>query len=146
MTFLSQTLKEKTSIIAQFNQNTLTNNEQKESGKQTNRWGWWCETDTLPEDRHHNRIPKNMHNNLNVGKTKLHTARVRQSNTVVREGGTENGERKKGEGERDGKDNSFHRKKNRLSHWRGGHICWEILYEMSLNVKTERRLDSRVTD
>lgn len=58
----------------------------------------------------------------------MHTAGVRQSNTVEREGGTEIGERKR-RGGRDGKDNSFHRKKNRLSHGREGHTCWETLYE-----------------
>lgn len=80
----------------------------------------------------------------------LHTARVRRSSTMERrreggrEGGTEIGERKR-EG-RDGKDNSFHRKKNRLSHGREGpHLQGDTVREYP-NANTERRLDSRVTD
>lgn len=61
-----------------------------------------------------------------------------------REGGTEIGERKRGG--RDGKDNSFHRKKNRLSHGREGpHLQGDTVREYP-NANTERRLDSRVTD
>lgn len=122
---------------------------EKERAKQTNRrmWGWG----TFPKDRHHTRIRKNMHGNLDVGENdELHTARVRRSSTMERrreggrEGGTEIGERKRGG--RDGKDNSFHRKKNRLSHGREGpHLQGDTVRE-SPNANTERRLDSRVTD
>lgn len=93
---------------------------EKERAKQTNRrvWGWG----TFPKDRHHTRIRKNMHGNLDVGKNdELHTARVRRSSTMERrrEGGW-NRDRREEEGREGWKGQFFPQKEKQVESWTRG--------------------------
>lgn len=79
-------------------------------------------------------------------KNELHTASVRHSNTVEREGGRDRDRREEEAGREGWKGQFFPQKEKQVESWtRGSHLLGDTVRER-LNANTERRQDSRVTD
>lgn len=94
---------------------------EKERAKQTNRrvWGWG----TFPKDRHHTPIRKNMHGNLDVGKTTSCTRPEWDAAAQWRGGGREGGrnrDRREEEGREGWKGQFFPQKEKQVESWTRG--------------------------